>query len=196
MDEKDEIVVEELEEQTEPKQDEKAELSVQSFKPSDIGGVFFTETGLTVFPKGFMEQFAVDDPNGGLIGKQSTYDYSKLAGAFERVVTLEKENHDLKEKVAKLEAKMAEPDEDKEKEKPVEEKPEDEKDKEKDKVKAEEKEEKEDKEEKEEEKKSAVAKSVEAEKKSTKEEAEHSGVDDDIKRVMGSMKKAREEGAL
>ena len=192
MDEKEEIVVEELEEQTEPKQEEKkAELSVQSFKPSDIGGVFFTESGLTIFPKGFMEQFAVDDPNGGLIGKQSTYDYSKLAGAFERVVTLEKENHDLKEKVAKLEAKMADPDEDKEKEKPVEEKPEDEKDKEeKDKVKAEEKEEKE------EEKKSAVAKSVEAEKKSTKEEAEHSGVDDDIKRVMRSMKEAREEGTL
>ncbi len=188
MDEKEKIVVEELEDTAEPKKEVKAELTVQSFEPSEIGGVFFTESGLTVFPKGYMEQFAVDKPNGGLIGKSSTYDYSKLAGAFERVVTLEKENTDLKTKVAELESKMAEDEKDKEDEKPPEvEKPDEEKDKDEEQEK--------DEADKKDEKDSAVAKSVEAE-KSTKEEAEHSGVDDDIKRLTIGMQKAREEGSL
>jgi len=186
MEQKDKIVVEELEEQTEPKQEAKAELTVQSFEPSEIGGVFFTESGLTVFPKGYMENFKIDDPKGGLIGKTSTYDYSKLAGAFERVVTLEKENHDLKDKVAALESKLADVEKSQEEKKPDEEpeKPDEEK-------KDEEKEE-----EKKDEKDSAKAKSVETEEKSTKEEAEHSGVDDDIRRVMVDMKKSREAGKL
>ena len=188
MEKEKEIVIEELEDTTEPKKEVKAELTVQSFEPSEIGGVFFTESGLTVFPKGYMEQFAVDNPNGGLIGKSSTYDYSKLAGAFERVATLEKENHDLKAKVTELETKMAEPEKEKEDEKPPEPvvKPEDEKDKDKNEK---------DEAEKKDEKDSALAKSVEAE-KSTKEEAEHSGVDDDIKRAMASMKAAKEAGQL
>lgn len=183
MEQKDKIVVEELEEQTEPKQKAKAELTVQSFEPSEIGGVFFTESGLTVFPKGYMENFKIDDPKGGLIGKTSTYDYSKLAGAFERVVTLEKENHDLKDKVTALESKLADVEKSQE-EKKLDEEPEKKPD-----------EEKKD-EEKEEEKNSAKAKSVETEEKSTKEEAEHSGVDDDIRRVMVDMKKSREAGKL
>jgi hypothetical protein len=192
------IVVEELEAQTEQKQEAKAENLVQSFGPSQIGGLFFTENGLTIFPKGYMEKFSMERKEG-LIGKESKYDYSQVAGALERVVTLEKENSDLKAKIAKLEASVkTEEKKDEEKKEDVKAEVKDEKKltpEEEEKKKLEEEKKKQDEAAKMEEKKTAVAKSVQAQAE-TKTEAEHSNVDDDIRRLMGGLKKAREDGKL
>ena len=192
------IVVEELEGQAEQKVEAKAESTVQSFDPSKIGGLFFTEKGLTIFPKNYMEKFQVGQKEG-LIGKESSYDYSEVAGALDRVVTLEKENSELKARIVKLEASIK-TDEKKDEEKEKDVKAEEDKavkltPEEEEKKRLEEDKRKKDEADKMQEKDSAVAKSVQAQTDS-KTEAEHSDVDDDLRRLMGGLKKAREAGKL
>ena len=184
---KEKIIVEELEEKTEPTVKQDGTAKVQSMNSADIGAILFTGDKLTILPKDFEQKFGVEGKVNSLAGKDiGSFDLSKLAGAFERVTELEKSVADKDEEITKLKAdlekgmkKEDEPEPDAEKP------PEEEKKKDED---AEAK--------KEEEKKSAVAKSVEAE--STKEEAEHSAtdVDDDIRGLMGGLKKARQEGSL
>jgi len=190
----DKIVIAEMEEEkAEQKVEAKAEPSVHTFEPSKIGGLFFTEKGLTIFPKNYMEKFQVGQ-NVGLIGKESSYDYSQVAGALDRVVTLEKENNDLKGKIAKLEAQVKED----EKEKPVKAEtmpPIPLTDEEKKKLEEEKKAADQKKMEMDKEKESAKAKSVEAQKEE-KSQADHSDTDDDIRRLMGGLKKSREAGKL
>jgi hypothetical protein len=188
-----EKIVVELEGQEQNKE-AKAEATVQSFEPSKIGALFFTEKGLTIFPKGYMEKFSIGQKEG-LIGTQSQYDYSQIAGTLERVVTLEKENSDLKAKIAKLEAVKV--DEKKEEEKVVDKAevkkmtPEEE-----EKKRLEEEKKMKDEAAKCEDKETAKAKSVQTEEKDTKTLAEHSNVDDDLRRLMGGLKNARTAGEL